>query len=562
MTTPKTFNGISVKSPFFVDGKELVIQYEVKVQESPVDCGGAYIKILNTEFEPHAFNDSTKFAIMFGPDKCGSKNKVQYIQRTENPITNKWDEHALKNSPAALWDNFTHLYRLVLTEDQRFEISIDGVVESSGSLMDETLFDPPFEPPKNVPDLKDIKPVDWVDEAEIVDVNDTKPEDWDEDAPEEIPDTTATKPDDWDESMPLYIDDPEAKQPDDWNEEEDGKYEIPKIENPECESHGCGPWSPPMIPNPDYKGKWSPRKIPNPAYKGPWKPREIPNKNHFTPSNLHILGQITGIGIDVLALTPHVLFDNIYVGRSLAQAQEVANDTWVPRHEAELNAKKIQDELTKKRLKEEQWSEIVNETSWSRRMSLLKDYALDWFYDNKIVGSLAVVACLSVVILIGISCGRLCGCCKGAVESTEEEEKPEETDKQEDADNKEDNEEEEEGEKKDEEETKPEDEETKPEEPKEEPKEPKEEPKEEKETKTEEQPKPEETKEEEEPQKTPKKPKKSKKPETPVPEQTIPNIPAETEEPQTPVTQRQASSKSPQTVPRSSKKSKKPKKDQ
>ena len=42
--------------------------------------------------------------------------------------------------------------------------------------------------------------------------------------------------------------------------------------NPLCASApGCGAWTRPNMPNPDYKGKWYPPMIDNPAYKGVWQ---------------------------------------------------------------------------------------------------------------------------------------------------------------------------------------------------------------------------------------------------------------------------------------------------
>lgn len=67
------------------------------------------------------------------------------------------------------------------------------------------------------------------------------------------------KPASWDESAPSMIADPSAVKPEDWEDEEDGEWEAPLIENPACSAkdRGCGPWTPPMINNKDYKGKWS-----------------------------------------------------------------------------------------------------------------------------------------------------------------------------------------------------------------------------------------------------------------------------------------------------------------
>lgn len=52
------------------------------------------------------------------------------------------------------------------------------------------------------------------------------------------------------------------------NDEIDGIWKAPNIENPRCKNApGCGKWTPPMIPNPAYKGSWSPPLIDNPNYR-------------------------------------------------------------------------------------------------------------------------------------------------------------------------------------------------------------------------------------------------------------------------------------------------------
>ena len=67
--------------------KTLVIQYEVKLQDG-LDCGGAYIKLLKKEegkdFDPEQFSNQTPYVIMFGPDKCGTDNKVNIIMNDDD----------------------------------------------------------------------------------------------------------------------------------------------------------------------------------------------------------------------------------------------------------------------------------------------------------------------------------------------------------------------------------------------------------------------------------------------------------------------------------------------
>ncbi|CAZ84531.1 unnamed protein product [Tuber melanosporum] len=120
---------------------------------------------------------------------------------------------------------------------------------------------------------------------------DFAPSDWDENAPYEIVDEEAEKPEDWLEDEPEFIPDPEA-------------------------------------PNPAYKGKWSAPMIDNPDYKGPWAPRKIPNPDYFedkTPSNFEPMG---AIGFELWTMTKDILFDNIYIGHSIEDAEKLQKETF------------------------------------------------------------------------------------------------------------------------------------------------------------------------------------------------------------------------------------------
>ena len=72
-------HAISAKfeKPINPKGKPLVVQYEVKLQDS-LECGGAYLKLLqeNKKLHRDEFSNASPYVIMFGPDKCGSTNKV------------------------------------------------------------------------------------------------------------------------------------------------------------------------------------------------------------------------------------------------------------------------------------------------------------------------------------------------------------------------------------------------------------------------------------------------------------------------------------------------------
>lgn len=221
----------------------------------------------------------------------------------------------------------TTLYTLIVNPDQTFEIRLDGTRVKNGTLLED--FSPSVNPPTEIDDPDDTKPEDWVEKAKIVDPEAKKPEDWDEDAPYEITDEEAEKPEDWLEDEPEFVPDPEAEKPEDWDDEEDGDWLPPTVSNPKCEAaSGCGKWSKPLKLNPAYKGKWNAPMIDNPDYKGPWAPRKIPNPSHFedkTPSNFEPMG---AIGFELWTMTKDILFDNIYIGHSVQDAEKLQKETF------------------------------------------------------------------------------------------------------------------------------------------------------------------------------------------------------------------------------------------
>lgn len=245
----------------------------------------------------------------------------------------------------------TSLYTLIVRPDNSFEIKIDGDSIRNGTLLED--FTPAVNPEKEIDDPKDTKPEDWVDEARIPDPEAKKPEDWDEDAPFEIVDEEATMPEDWLVDEPTTIPDPEAEKPEDWDDEEDGDWVPPTVPNPKCdEVSGCGKWERPMIKNPAYKGKWSAPYIDNPAYKGEWKPRKIANPDYFedkTPANFEPMGAVSfllprfaefctnlpQIGFEIWTMQNDILFDNIYIGHSAADAEKLREETFAPKVAAE-----------------------------------------------------------------------------------------------------------------------------------------------------------------------------------------------------------------------------------
>lgn len=332
-----------------LSGKDVVIQYEVKVEEG-VTCGGAYIKLPLVDFQPADLTGDTKYSVMFGPDKCGSTDKVHFIFQSKNGKTGEMVEHHLQTPPtiANSYDKKTHLYTLVVRADGTFEVLIDQEKKSHGSLMDK--FVPPLQPAEKMDDPNDTKPADWVDEKKIADPDATKPDDWDEEAPKKIKDESATKPDGWMDDEPEQIADPAEKKPDEWDEEEDGAWEAPMIPNPKCEAAGCGEWKAPMIDNPEYKGKWKAPKIDNPKYIGEWSPKQIDNPDYYKVDNAQLLG-MGGVAFEIWTMDQGVLFDNLYIGTNVEDAQKYANATFVVKQKAELKREEEEREKEDEEMK-------------------------------------------------------------------------------------------------------------------------------------------------------------------------------------------------------------------
>lgn len=331
--------------PVELKGRTIVLQYEVRLQNG-LECGGAYLKYLRPQeagWTEKGFDNESPYSIMFGPDKCGSTNKVHFILKHKNPKTGEYVEHHLKNPPSVPSDKLTHVYSAVIKPDNELSILIDGEEKKKANLMSDEDFDPAIIPPKTIPDPDDKKPEDWDERAKIPDPAAKKPDDWDEDAPMEIVDEEAVKPEGWLDDEPEEIDDPEATKPEDWDEEEDGEWEAPKIENPKCATApGCGEWKKPMKRNPAYKGKWTPELIDNPNYKGIWKPRDIPNPNYFeleTPN----YEPIAAVGIEIWTMQDGILFDNILISSDEKTAENYRAIAWKPKFEAEKEKQKAEE---------------------------------------------------------------------------------------------------------------------------------------------------------------------------------------------------------------------------
>ncbi|CAL9770779.1 unnamed protein product, partial [Musa acuminata subsp. burmannicoides] len=331
--------------PIILKDGTVVLQFEVRLQNG-LECGGAYLKYLRPQeagWTSKGFDNDSPYSIMFGPDKCGSTNKVHFILQHKNPKTGKFVEHHLKYPPSVPSDKLSHVYTAILKPDNELRILIDGEEKKKANFFSSDDFEPAFIPPKTIPDPDDKKPEDWDERAKIPDPDAVKPDDWDEDAPMEIEDEEAVKPEGWLDDEPEEIDDPEAIKPEDWDDEEDGEWEAPKIDNPKCEAApGCGEWKRPMKRNPAYKGKWHAPLIDNPNYKGIWKPQQIDNPDYFELDKPDF-EPITAIGIEIWTMQDGILFDNILIASDEKVAESYRAETWKPKYEVEKEKQKAED---------------------------------------------------------------------------------------------------------------------------------------------------------------------------------------------------------------------------
>eukprot|EP01060_Flectonema_neradi_P008126 TRINITY_DN157_c1_g1_i1.p1 TRINITY_DN157_c1_g1~~TRINITY_DN157_c1_g1_i1.p1 ORF type:complete len:382 (+),score=121.24 TRINITY_DN157_c1_g1_i1:55-1200(+) len=282
------FYGISrqMDKPFLNKGKKFAASFSVK-HEQGIDCGGGYIKIL-PETASKDFTGDSKYWMMFGPDICGHTKKIHLI------FGYKGRNLEWKKAPKAEDDKLTHVYTVVVNEDNTYEVQVDGKKIEGGNLAD----DWDFLLPKEIDDPEDKKPIDWVDEAEIADPEDKKPADWG--------------------SEPETIADPEAEKPEDWDEEDDGEWEAP------------------TIPNPKFQGEWKPKMIPNPAYKGVWKPKTIPNPDFEDDTDLYLMREpVSTVGIDLWQVKSGSIFDNIIISDNVKEVEVFVAETWGKTYEAE-----------------------------------------------------------------------------------------------------------------------------------------------------------------------------------------------------------------------------------
>lgn len=284
-----------IAEPFSNEGKDLVLQYQVK-HEQNIDCGGGYIKLSPSTINQKTFNGDSDYNIMFGPDICGSSTKKVHVIFNYNG-----KNHLIKKNIPAESDTFTHLYTLIVHPDNTYEVQIDQKEVAKGSIAEDWDI---LEPKKiNDPDAK--KPADWVDQREIVDPEDKKPEGYDD--------------------IPAQIADKDAKKPEDWDDELDGEWEAPQI------------------PNPEYKGEWSAKKIPNPEYKGEWVHPQIDNPKYVADDKLYLYKDNAYVAFELWQVKAGTIFDNIIITDSVQEAKDFAAETFEKTIKGEKAAKAADD---------------------------------------------------------------------------------------------------------------------------------------------------------------------------------------------------------------------------
>ena len=130
---------ISTKFPAFSNkDKTLIIQYVVK-HEQGIDCGGGYMKLFPSTVDQkklHGGADEDVYNIMFGPDICGYDKKTHVI------FNYKGENHLVKKKPKCESDSLSHLYKLVVTPDGKYSVTIDDTEVQSGELREDWDFLP------------------------------------------------------------------------------------------------------------------------------------------------------------------------------------------------------------------------------------------------------------------------------------------------------------------------------------------------------------------------------------------------------------------------------------
>jgi len=282
---------------FSNEGKDLIVQYQVKYEKDLV-CGGGYLKIGPKLSDLTAFGETSPYNIMFGPDQCNSEKRTHLIFNHKGKNHLKTSELPFKQEG----EGFSHVYRLTLMQNGTVRVEVDQEMLFQGTLAD----DWGLLPPRDLPDPSDSKPDSWIDETMMDDPTAVKPANWVDE--KRIPDAESSKPAEWDD-------------------DEDGEWEAPKIDNPA------------------YKGEWVAQRIKNPAYIGAWEARRIPNPEFVDSPELYKYSDFGYVGFDVWQVKGGTIFDNIIIADSSSLNDvDAFAAKWKALHEVEQSQKKKEEE--------------------------------------------------------------------------------------------------------------------------------------------------------------------------------------------------------------------------
>jgi len=82
-----------------------------------------YVKILPSGLDQEQFHggkDESVYNIMLGPDACGTSKKVHFI------INYKGKNNLIKKEIPLTLDDSTHLYTLIINNDQTYQVLVDN----------------------------------------------------------------------------------------------------------------------------------------------------------------------------------------------------------------------------------------------------------------------------------------------------------------------------------------------------------------------------------------------------------------------------------------------------
>lgn len=268
------------KKCFNTSGKDLIFQFSVK-NEGKIDKGQTYFKLFPASFKQNQFSKKSPANILFGPDFRGWDRKHIDFRVYRNRT-----EYKSMKPILAFDDQFTHVYTLVIFANQSYKILKDNFTDIE-DLLEDTFN---YCNLREIPNPFEVKPDDWED-IETIDDPDDIPPPWMDKIPQFIPDDGAKKPDDWDDSV-------------------------------------NGAWSPPLVPNPEFRKEWKPRQIPNPAFRGSWEPQMIPNPDYDPDPHFGKPETLCYVGLDVEQDVAGSIWDNILVTDDFAYAQKVMEETF------------------------------------------------------------------------------------------------------------------------------------------------------------------------------------------------------------------------------------------